>query len=385
MKIYLPHLIAIALTSVIGISASVSAQPTLKETFKNDFLMGVALNEAQVSGQNEWQADLAVRQFNSITPENVMKWEKIHPRDGAFEFAAADQFVTFGERHGMFIIGHTLVWHSQTPRWVFEKAPGQPADREMLLARMSNHIHAVVGRYKGRVKGWDVVNEALNEDGSLRQSPWMRIIGDDYLIKAFEFAHQADPTAELYYNDFSLENPSKRKGAIALIEKLKAAGAPITGLGTQMHIRIDKPETELIDQTLTDFRKLGVKVMVTELDVDVLPSRNFDRGAEVSRRESGSATLNPYTNGLPPKVEQELADRYAQIFAVFLKHRDILERVTFWGVTDGQSWLNNWPIQGRTSYPLLFDRKGLPKSALDAVIQTQKNRLSAVESAGKSS
>ncbi|HEY9510399.1 MAG TPA: endo-1,4-beta-xylanase, partial [Verrucomicrobiae bacterium] len=173
--------------------------------------------------------------------------------------------------------------------------------------------------------------------------------------------------------------------ATALIQKLKAAGAPITGLGTQMHIRIDKPETELIDQTLTDFRKLGVKVMVTELDVDVLPSRNFDPSAEVSRRESGSATLNPYTNGLPPKVEQELADRYAQIFAVFLKHRDILERVTFWGVTDGQSWLNNWPIQGRTSYPLLFDRKGLPKSALDAVIQTQKNRLSAVESAGKSS
>ncbi|HEU5124247.1 MAG TPA: endo-1,4-beta-xylanase [Verrucomicrobiae bacterium] len=385
MKNNLPRLMAIALTSAMGISASVSAQPTLKETFKNDFLIGVALNESQFTGRNEWQAELAVKQFNSITPENVMKWENIHPRAGEFDFDAADKFVAFGEQHGMFIVGHTLIWHSQTPRWVFEKSPGHPADRETLLARMSNHIHAVVGRYKGRVKGWDVVNEALNEDGSMRQSPWMRIIGEDYLLKAFEFAHQADPNAELYYNDFSLENPAKRKGAMALIEKLKAAGAPITGLGTQMHIRIDKPETELIDQTLTDFRKLGVKVMVTELDVDVLPSRNFDRGAEVSRRERASAALNPYTNGLPAKVEQELADRYAQVFGVFLKHRDILERVTFWGVTDGQSWLNNWPIQGRTSYPLLFDRKGLPKSALDAVIQTQKNRLSAAEAAGQSS
>ena len=385
MKIGLPHLIAIALVSVLGIRASVSAQSTLKETFKDDFLMGVALNEAQFTGRNEWQAELAVKQFNSITPENVMKWEKIHPRAGEFDFAAADKFVAFGERHGMLIIGHTLIWHSQTPRWVFEKAPGRPVDRETLLSRMSNHIHAVVGRYKGRVKGWDVVNEALNEDGSMRQSPWMRIIGEDYLLKAFEFAHQADPEAELYYNDFSLENPEKRKGAMALIEKLKAAGAPITGLGTQMHIRIDTPEPELIDQTLTDFRKLGLKIMVTELDVDVLPSRNFDRGAEVSRRETASAALNPYTNGLPAKVEQELAERYAQVFAVFLKHRDILERVTFWGVTDGQSWLNDWPIQGRTSYPLLFDRKGLPKAALDAVIQTQKNRLSAMEAAGKSS
>jgi endo-1,4-beta-xylanase len=385
MKNNLPRLMAIALTSAMGISASVSAQPTLKETFKNDFLIGVALNESQFTGRNEWQAELAVKQFNSITPENVMKWENIHPRAGEFDFAAADKFVAFGEQHEMFIVGHTLIWHSQTPRWVFEKSPGHSADRETLLARMSNHIHAVVGRYKGRVKGWDVVNEALNEDGSMRQSPWMRIIGEDYLLKAFEFAHQADPNAELYYNDFSLENPAKRKGAMALIEKLKAAGAPITGLGTQMHIRIDKPETELIDQTLTDFRKLGVKVMVTELDVDVLPSRNFDRGAEVSRRERASEALNPYTNGLPAKVEQELADRYAQVFGVFLKHRDILERVTFWGVTDGQSWLNNWPIQGRTSYPLLFDRKGLPKSALDAVIQTQKNRLSAAEAAGQSS
>lgn len=379
MKINLSSLVVTALLSTAASNAS--AQPELKEVFKNDFLIGVALNEAQFSGSNGLQAKLAAREFNSITPENVMKWEHIHPREGQFEFGAADQFVAFGEQHGMFIVGHTLVWHSQTPRWVFEKSPGQPADRDTLLLRMSNHIHTVVGRYKGRVKGWDVVNEALNEDGTLRQSPWRRIIGEDYLVKAFEFAHQADPAAELYYNDYSLENPGKRKGAVDLITKLKAAGAPVTGIGTQMHVRLDSPEPELVDATLTEFSKLGVKIMVTELDVDVLPSRSFDRSADVSRREAASAALNPYPDGLPAQMEQELANRYAQLFAIYLKHRDALDRVTLWGVTDGQSWLNNWPIRGRTSYPLLFDRNGLPKPARDAVIQTKKNGLSATKAA----
>jgi endo-1,4-beta-xylanase len=350
-------------------TGSVTAQPTLKDAFKDKFLIGAALNPAQFTGQDAAQVALIKKQFNSITPENVMKWEKIHPAPDTFDFGPADRFVEFGETNSMVVIGHTLVWHSQTPRWVFEDGPGKPADRALLLTRMSNHIHTVVGRYKDRIKGWDVVNEALNEDGSLRQSPWLRILGEDFLVKAFEFAHAADPNAELYYNDFSLENEPKRNGAVALVKKLQAAGVRVTGIGTQMHVKMDWPEPELIEATLTAFGKLGVKVMITELDIDVLPARNQDRTADVSRREVAGASLNPYPNGLPDSGEQALAKRYGEIFAIFAKHAEKISRVTFWGVTDADSWLNNWPIRGRTSYPLIFDRAGQPKPAFDAVIK----------------
>jgi endo-1,4-beta-xylanase len=235
----------------------------------------------------------------------------------------------------------------------------------------------VVGRYKGRVKGWDVVNEALNEDGTLRQTPWLRIIGDDYLVKAFQFAHEADPTAELYYNDYSLENTPKRLGAVALVKRLQAAGVKIHGIGTQQHIKLHEPTVAEVDDTLSAFGALGIKVMVTELDVDVLPSASRKLTADVSLRLAAEPALNPYTNGLPAEVERALADRYAAIFTVYLKHRATLDRVTFWGVTDAQSWLNNWPIRGRTSYPLVFDRAGKAKPALEAIIDTKKTGLSA--------
>jgi len=362
-----PLAIGLALAAAF---TSAMAQPTLKDTFKGHFHIGAALNESQFTETNATQAALIKQQFNSITPENVMKWAKIQPTPGNFDFDPVDRYVEFGERHGMFIIGHTLVWHSQTPRWVFENGRGGPADRDTLLARMSNHIQTVVGRYQGRVKGWDVVNEALNEDGSLRQSPWLKIIGEDYLVKAFEFAHAADPAAELYYNDFSLENEPKRRGAVALVKKLQAAGVKIHGLGTQQHVKLDWPTAAQVDDTLTAFGSLGVKVMVTELDVDVLPSRTRNRTAEVSLRLAADPALNPYTSDLPAEAQQVLARRYAEMFAVYLKHAATLDRVTFWGVTDGDSWLNDWPIRGRTAHPLLFDRSGRPKPAFDAILQT---------------
>lgn len=363
------------LMTTIGLLAATgcaTAQPTLKDAFKDKFLVGAALNESQFTEQNAAQAALVKKQFNTITAENVMKWEKIHPEPDKFDFGPADRFVEFGTKNGMVVIGHTLVWHSQTPAWVFADGKGGSTDRATLLARMSNHIHTVVSRYKGRVKGWDVVNEALNEDGSLRPSPWLKIIGEDYLVKAFEFAHAADPAAELYYNDFSLENEPKRDGAVRLVKKLQAAGVKVHGIGTQTHAKMDWPSPQLIDDTLTAFGKLGVKVMITELDIDVLPARSRDRSADVSRRDTADPALNPYPNGLPEAMQQALAKRYGEIFAVYAKHTDKISRVTFWGVTDGDSWLNNWPIRGRTSYPLLFDRNGQPKPAFDAVIQKQQ-------------
>jgi len=352
-----------ALLFVTGLSA----QTALKDIFQNAFRIGAALNAAQFEERDAAGAALVKAQFNSITPENVLKWEAVHPRPDAYNFGPADRYVEFGERNHMLIIGHTLVWHSQTPRWVFEDDNGAPLDREHLLARMREHIQAVVGRYKGRIAGWDVVNEALNEDGTLRQSPWLKIIGEDYIAKAFEFAREADPKAELYYNDYSLENPAKREGGVELIRKLKAQGVPIAAVGLQCHNKLETPSIEQEDATIAGFARLGVKVNITELDIDVLPRATRTNTADVSERTAAEAALNPYSGGLPEQVQQVLARRYADLFAVFLKHRDAITRVTFWGVADGDSWLNNWPVRGRTSYPLLFDRAHKPKPAFDAV------------------
>jgi endo-1,4-beta-xylanase len=237
---------------------------------------------------------------------------------------------------------------------------------------MREHIQTVVGRYKGRVNGWDVVNEALNDDGTLHQTPWLKIIGEDYIAKAFEFAHEADPKAELYYNDYALENEAKRNGAIELLRKLRAQGVPVIGVGLQGHYGIDWPSVDQVDATVAAFAQLGVKVMITELDIDVLPSSWQYHGADISRNAELRPKLNPYTTGLPDSVQQTLAKRYADLFGVFLKHRGVLTRVTFWGVTDASSWLNWWPVPGRTNYPLLFDRDGRPKPAFDAVINAAR-------------
>ncbi len=349
---------------------SAASEPALQDVLRENFLVGAALNEAQFTAQDPARVRMITRHFNTITAENVLKWESVNPRPGQYDFTTSDRYVAFGEKHGMFIVGHTLIWHSQTPDWVFQDAQGRPLDRVGLLHRMRKHINTVVGRYKGRIGGWDVVNEALKEDGSLRDSPWRKIIGDDYIQQAFMFAHAADSQAELYYNDYSLENAPKREGAAALVRKLQAAGVRITAIGTQQHVKLDWPTVAQVDDTFNRFAGLGVKVMVTELDVDVLPLATRETGADVGQRVAADPTLNPYPDGLPEVMQQKLARRYAELFAVYRKHRGTLTRVTFWGVTDGDSWLNNWPVKGRTAYPLLFDRAGQAKPAFSAVIKT---------------
>jgi endo-1,4-beta-xylanase len=365
------------------LTLNTSAQPLLKDAFKNDFLVGAALSARQFCESNAVEATIVKAQFNTISPENALKWESVHPLPGQYDFSQADKYVEFGIKNDKFIVGHTLVWHNQTPKWVFEDN-GKPASREVLLQRMREHINSVVGRYKGRVKGWDVVNEAISDDGSLRDSPWHKIIGDDYIAKAFEFAHEADPKAELYYNDYSLENTSKRNGVIAMIKNLQLQGVKVSGVGSQGHYALERPTLEQVDKSISDLEKLDVKVMFTELDVNVLPAANRSLNAEISTRLELRAELNPYTNGLPDSVQQQLAQRYADLFSVFLKHRDSISRVTFWGVTDANSWLNDWPIPGRTAYPLLFDRDGKPKPAFSAVLKTAQTRSGIKTSAGES-
>lgn len=340
----------------------------LKDVFRDDFRIGTAVSPRQFNGRDSTDVAIITKHFNTISPENVLKWEVVHPRPGVYDFTQSDQYVAFGERHGMFIVGHTLMWHSQTPKWVFEDSTGGPLTRDALLARLRDHIHAVVGRYKGRIGGWDVVNEALNEDGTMRPSPWFRIIGPDFVAQAFTFAHEADPDAELYYNDYSMENAQKRAGGVRLVKSLLDQGIKVTAVGMQDHLKMDWPTVAEEDSTISAFAALGIKVNITELDVDVLPQASQNRTADVSLRTGADPALNPYAAGLPDSMQLALARRYSDIFRVLLTHRDVIDRVTFWGTSDAVSWLNGWPIRGRTSYPLLFDRSGQPKPAFDAVV-----------------
>ena len=361
---------AALLTACVAVSAQQTT--TLKDAYRGIFHVGAAINEQQIAGTDTLGTTIVAAQFDTISPENVLKWERVHPSPDTYNFAPADKYVEFGEKHHMFIVGHNLVWHSQVPNWVFQDDQGKPLTRDALLQRMHDHIFKVVGRYKGRIQSWDVVNEALNEDGTLRKSKWQQIIGDDFIEKAFEYAHQADPQAELTYNDYSLENEAKLKGALVLVARLKAHGIAITTVGIQGHDSLAHPTVEEEDTAIAAFAKLGVKVAISELDIDVLPRDPKLFSADVSLKVKQDPKLNPYANGLPDDVQQALSKRYADLFAVFLKHRAEMSRVTFWGVTDKDSWLNNWPVPGRTSYPLLFDRNGKPKPAFDAVIEQEK-------------
>jgi endo-1,4-beta-xylanase len=343
-------------------------QTSLRGILRERFLLGAALNDAQIAGQDPAALEIVKRHFNTISPENVLKWEVVHPEPDRFEFAAADQYVALGAKHGLFIVGHVLVWHHQTPRWIFEGAPGASLDPELLLSRLGKHVRTVVGRYRGRVQAWDVVNEAFEDDGSWRKTPWYATLGEEYVARAFEFAHEADPEAQLYYNDYSLWKAPKRAAAVRLVTSLRERGVRIDGIGEQGHWLLDDPPLEDIEAAIIDLTKTGSQISITELDVDPLPRPEELVGADVSKRVELSPELDPYPDGLPKSLQRRLAQRYRDIFRIFVKHRAV-SRVTFWGVTDADTWLNNWPVRGRTNHPLLWDRQGRPKPAFDAVAE----------------
>ena len=344
---------------------------SLKEAFAGSFLVGAALSKEQILGAEPGTLEFVSSQFNALTPENDMKWERIQPLENQFDWEAPDALVQFSQANNIHLTGHVLVWHSQTPDWVFEDGAGKPASRELLLARMESHISTVVGRYKGKVQSWDVVNEALNEDGSLRESPWLTIIGEDYLEKAFEFAHRADPDAELYYNDYNLFVPAKRDGAVHLVQNLQDKRVVVHGIGMQAHYGLDNPkDLGQFEDAIEAYAELGVSVLVTELDISVLPFPEQEKwGADISLNMELQEQFNPYAAGLPPAVAQAQSDRFVDLFRILLNHRDSVSRVTFWGVDNVHSWRNNWPMQGRTDYPLLFDRNRRPRQAFYEIIK----------------
>jgi endo-1,4-beta-xylanase len=341
---------------------------TLKSAFEGKFLIGGALNTPQCTGEDTAALDVVKNQFNSIVAENCMKGEVIQPQQGVFDFTLSDQFVDFGGASNMFIIGHTLVWHSQAPPWIFVDAEGNDVSRDTLVARMKDHIYTVVGRYKGRVNGWDVVNEAIIDDAGLRESKWYQIIGPDYIELAFQFANEADPEAELYYNDYNLYQEHKRNETIKLVKSVQEKGLRIDGVGMQAHYGLGSNVVSDVEASIVAFSETGVKVMMTELDISVLPFPTEQITAEVSQSYKNKPEFNPYTEQLPDSVQEQFTQFYSDLFKVYIKHADKISRVTFWGVNDSQTWRNYWPINGRTDYPLFFDRNNQAKPVVAAVI-----------------
>lgn len=354
---------------------------SLKHAYRHAFQVGVALNQEISSGQDTRWLPLLGKHFNTITPENVMKAERINPQPGVYNFQSADDFVALGEKYKMRMVGHTLVWHNQTPDWFFKNTLGQPNTPEQQIERMRQFIESVAGRYKGKLHAWDVVNEVIGDDGNYRPTTWVKSVGDgDRLVReAFKFAQQYAPDAELYYNDFNAWRPAKRDGIVRMVKKLQAAGIRIDGIGMQGHWGLNYPKKEHIEAAIDAYAALGVKVMITELDIDVLPLTREGQiiGSVMShpqfQEEEFKTYLDPYPHGLPADIQTALTRRYQEIFEILYRKRDKIDRVTFWGIHDGMNWKNDYPVPGRTNYPLLWNRDGTAKPALAAILQIPKN------------
>src|SRR5436190_4648183 len=359
-------LVACSNTKKSANATSTQGIPSLKETFKTDFAIGAALNADQILQKEPNAKVLVPEQFDAITPENIMKAEVIHPEWNRYNFELADSIVAYGKEHHMIVNGHTLIWHNQLPAFVRGMKNADSVHQYFV-----NHITTVASRYDGKVYSWDVVNEALNEDGTMRKTIFLENLGDDYVLEAFRLAQRAAPHTKLYYNDYNIEQPKKRAGAIALIKKIQAAGVRIDGVGIQGHWRAYNVPLADIEESIKDFSALGIEVMFTEVDLGVLPSPGEVAGADVNQTAEYNAKMNPYVSGLPDSMVQKQTISYEALFRLFEKYKVKISRVTFWGVNDGQSWLNNWPIRGRTNYPLLFDRQFKPKPAFYKVIETK--------------
>ena len=348
-------------------------ETSLKQAFAGQFRVGAAIGGKYLAGDNPEAMQLVAREFNAVTAENHMKWENIHPGKDDYDWALADRLVEFAEAHNMHVTGHVLLWHQQTPAWVFQDGDGGPASREMLLGRLRDHIATVVGRYQGRVDAWEVANEVLNDDGTMRDTLWLELIGADYLDQAFAFAREADPEAHLYINDYNLYLPAKRRGMVRVVSGLLERGVPVDGIGMQGHYGLDNPDLADFEASIEAFAALGGSVHITEMDVSVLPFPDEEsRGADISIDLELQERFDPYADGLPSAVAAAQADRYAGLFRVMVEHAEVIERVTFWGVSDGDNWKNDWPMRGRTDYPMLFDREFRRKPVYDAVLRVAR-------------
>lgn len=366
-KNILLSLVAGAAFCACATQPAVKEEPSLKAVLGDKFLIGVSLNTRQSSGRDTASLNIVKRHFNSVVAENCMKCEVIHPEEDRYDFRQADEFVKFGEENGMFIIGHCLIWHSQLAPWFCVDKEGKEVSPEVLKQRMKEHISTIVTRYKGRVKGWDVVNEAILEDGSFRQSKFYEILGEEFIPLAFQFAHEADPEAELYYNDYNMSSEGKRNTVVRLVNEMKGKGLRVDAVGMQGHMGMDYPDMEQFEQSILAYASTGARVMITEWDMSALPTVN--RTANISDTLAYRKALNPYPESLPDSVSAHWNARMEAYMNLFIKHADVISRVTAWGISDGDSWKNGFPIKGRKDYPLLFDRDYQPKPFVKELLE----------------
>jgi endo-1,4-beta-xylanase len=341
--------------------------PRLRDLAGDRFLIGMSLSDKLTNPEEPdplGLRDIINYHANTSTCENALKWRHLQRERGPIDFTRADAFVAYCEQNGLWPVGHTLLWDLKDPAWIFEGVT-----RDQLIERMRTHIHTVVGRYKGRIKQWDVVNEAIDGQGRFNKSPWQRIIGPEYIELAFKFAHEADPDAQLFYNDNHMFLPKKREATLALIQRLKSKGIRIDGIGMQGHFFNIRPDFKNVEKSIIAFANAGMRVSFTEVDISVLPAAWNFVDQDINEIVEGRAELNPYTNGLPPEVEAVHTESYVKLFRLFVKHADKIDRVTFWCVSDADSWLNYRPVVGRTDYPLLFDRQQKPKRVFFEVVK----------------
>lgn len=358
-----------ALSLLCACSGTPAPPATLKAALADKFLIGTALNKALITGRDTTGVRIVEEQFSTIVAEDCMKSVKLLKAPGKYDFTLADKFVEFGASRGLPMTGHVLIWHSQLPKWFCHDEKGALIAPELLRERMKEHIYTVAGRYKGRMLGWDVVNEAFEDDGSWRQTPFYEILGEEYVYLAFQYANEADPDAELYYNDYNEWYPGRRDAIVKLINGLRERGLRIDAVGMQGHIIIDSPPIEEFRKAIDVYAAAGVKIVITELEMSALPYPKENVGANISDTDAYNNTYDPYPDGLPEEVATRWNERMADFFRLFLEKSDKISRVTLWGISDRDSWKNDFPMPGRTDYPLLYDRDYQPKPVVETIIR----------------
>lgn len=341
---------------IYSCSAFTDSTKGLKDYYKKYFPIGVAVSPRSLQTD---EVRLILQHFNSLTSENAMKMGSIHPKENFYYWKDADSIVAFAQRNGLRVRGHNLCWHEQVPAWLFKDSLGHTVTKEMLLKRLRDHIATVVNRYKKKIYAWDVVNEAIADDSSqfLRNSLWYQLCGEDFISKAFQYAHEADPDALLFYNDYNTERPEKMERVYLLLKKLKDANVPVHGIGLQAHWSIYEPRAEELEHTIQKFASLGLQVQFTELDISVYPW-------EKNHRQKTSIDNDTFT----PELEQQQAAKYKMAFAIFRKYSKNITGITFWNISDRHTWLDEYPVPGRKNYPLLFDSRLQPKKAYWEVV-----------------
>lgn len=382
---------AITLLSMQAMAGVCNAQ-SLCEAYKDYWRTCISVNQWEVASVGEDKREnpitgftgvdqtghfpIIAEHFNWVVAENCMKIESLHPKKGVYDFTNADLFVDKARANGLHVVGHCLVWHSQCPRWFFRDDDGKQIGAEELKKRMKEHINTVLGHFKGRVEAWDVVNEAFMDDGSLRRSKFYEILGEDFIPLAFQYAHEADPTIELYYNDYSMNKAAKVKGIVDFFKPLMAKGMPLTAIGLQGHLILGEEDyVNQYDNTITTIRKeLGLPSQFTELDLSVLPNPFGFSGANVSDNFKYSEKMDPYKKGLPNSVQKKADEFWLDFYKMLIRQRDNVLRVGYWCFNDGNSWRNDFPVRGRTDYATLFSRDNTPKPTVQKLIDLTKEK-----------